>query len=278
MEVENYMGGGSDMQHRDALDVVQEFSYELSKMSGKCLDIGSGPGDITKDMLLPMLGENAEIVGADVSQAMVNYARKNYCDSKRLSYMVLNIETSELPADQIGKYDNALSFYCLHWCNDLRRAFENIYKLLRPNGKALTMFIGRHGGFNAYTELQQVPKYRSYLQDAHLYVPYFQRRLCTDIRGSLREMLADIGFEILHCSTREKSYKYSQQSLKDHILAINPFLKRIPEDMKSDFINHLVYKVINKNALIPFKKNVNDHVILRYDLLIAYVQKPLLTV
>lgn len=61
--VENYVSEGNNMQRRDAQDVVEEFSYELSKMSGKCLDIGAGPGDITKEMLLPVLPEDAEIVG-----------------------------------------------------------------------------------------------------------------------------------------------------------------------------------------------------------------------
>jgi len=57
--------------------------------------------------------------GADISQTMVNYARQKYSDEKRLSYIVLDIETSELPNDQIEKYDNVISMYCLHWCNDM---------------------------------------------------------------------------------------------------------------------------------------------------------------
>lgn len=139
--VEDYVSEGSNMQHRDAQDVVEEFSFELSKMRGRCLDIGSGPGDITKEMLLPILPHDTEVVGeqmkiwwyalifyeepcvifagADISQAMVNYARKKYSDDKRLSYIVLDIETPELPSDQVEQYDNAVSFYCLHWCNDI---------------------------------------------------------------------------------------------------------------------------------------------------------------
>jgi len=50
---------------------------------------------------------------------MVNYAREKYSDEKRLSYIVLDIETSELPNDEIEQYDNVVSFYSLHWCNDM---------------------------------------------------------------------------------------------------------------------------------------------------------------
>jgi len=107
------------------------------------------------------------------------------------------------------------------------------------------MFLGYHSGFEAYVQLKQYPRYQSYLQvliikinktrltimltlnsnacilffkDACRYVPYFQRRMCKDVRASLRKMLEDVGFEILHCSKREKSYHYSKQSLKSKIL------------------------------------------------------------
>ncbi|EGI57813.1 PREDICTED: uncharacterized protein LOC105153364 [Acromyrmex echinatior] len=275
--VEDYISSGSNMQRRDAQDVIDEFNCELSNMRGKCLDIGSGPGNITKELLLPILPHDAEIVGVDISEAMVNYASQKYSDEKRLSFVILDIETSELPSDQVEQYDNVVSFYCLHWCDDIWRALQNMYKLLRPNGKALVMFLGHHSGFEAYLQLKQYPRYQSYLQDACRYVPYFQRRMCKDVRASLRKMLEDVGFEILHCSKREKSYHYSKQSLKNHVCAVNPFIKRLPDDMKSEFIDNLLNEIMNQNALIPLKsksKNSQEYLILRYYLLIAYVQKP----
>ncbi|RLU22285.1 hypothetical protein DMN91_004563 [Ooceraea biroi] len=277
--VDEYVDASS-MQHRDAQDVLEEFSYELSKMRGRCIDIGCGPGDITEEMLR-MLPHDAKVVGADISQTMVNYARQKHSDEKRLSYVVLDIETSELPSDQVEQYDNAVSFYCLHWCNDLWRAFQNTYKLLRPNGKALVMFLGYHFGFKAYLQLKQNPRYQPYLQDACRYVPYFQRFKCKDARASLRKMLEDIGFDVLHCSKREKSFKYSKQSLKNHMVAVNPFIPRMPDEIKNEFIDMLLREVIangdtvmSKNASISLEDEQSEHIVLRYYLLIAYVQKP----
>lgn len=43
--------------------IIEEFSDDLMKISGKCIDIGCGPGDITKELLLPILGPNAQIIG-----------------------------------------------------------------------------------------------------------------------------------------------------------------------------------------------------------------------
>lgn len=43
--------------------IIEEFSEDLINIRGKCMDIGCGPGDITKDFLLPSLGSNAQIIG-----------------------------------------------------------------------------------------------------------------------------------------------------------------------------------------------------------------------
>jgi len=61
--VEDYIKGGNTMQRRDVQDTIDEFATNLKTMHGKCLDIGSGPGDITKEMLLPILPHDAEVIG-----------------------------------------------------------------------------------------------------------------------------------------------------------------------------------------------------------------------
>jgi len=43
--------------------IIEEFSEDLANMHGKCMDIGCGPGDVTKNFLLPTLGPNAQIIG-----------------------------------------------------------------------------------------------------------------------------------------------------------------------------------------------------------------------
>ncbi|KAL6260558.1 hypothetical protein P5V15_008079 [Pogonomyrmex californicus] len=180
-----------------------------------------------------------------------------------------------MPNEQIGQYDCATSFYCLHWLYDLSRAFENIFKLLRPNGKALVMFLGSHCFFEAYVRLSQNPRYEFYLQDAHRYVSYFQRKMCKNMRASLRKMLEDIGFEILHCSKREKSYQYNnQQSLKNQILPVNPSLTRMPDDIKGEFMDNLISEILSQDTVSTPFESKNNELILKYYLLIAHVKKP----
>lgn len=43
--------------------IINEFDDELAVMSGKCMDIGCGPGDITKNILLEALASDAKMIG-----------------------------------------------------------------------------------------------------------------------------------------------------------------------------------------------------------------------
>lgn len=278
MELPEIYVANSSMQRRDTIELIVEFSNDLSNMKkGKCIDIGCGPGQVTRDILLTFLPEETETVGADISEEMINYGRKNYAD-KRLSYIVLDIESDHLPSDQIGKYKHVFSFYCLHWCKDMRRAFKNIYKLLRPEGKGLIMFLSYHVGFEAYLRLKEDPRFQPYLEDVDNYISYFQRNRYKDIKASAQEMFEDIGFKILHCSNRKKSFRYSKENLTNSACAVNPFVKRFSdENLKKEFLEQLVKEIAFLNENVPFKKDVGDeeeYISLPYYLLVAYLQKP----
>lgn len=59
-------------------------------------------------------------IGADISKQMIEYARKTSTDEDRIDFIELDIETAKIPANEIGRYDNAFSFYCLHWIQNPR--------------------------------------------------------------------------------------------------------------------------------------------------------------
>ncbi|XP_017878015.1 juvenile hormone acid O-methyltransferase [Ceratina calcarata] len=273
--VEEYVNA-SKTQYRDALDVIEEFEKELSEMKGKCVDVGCGPGDVTKRLILPRLSSEAELVGVDISKSMIDHAKQRYRDEERLSFLQLDIEVQDLPIDALGQYNNALSFYCLHWCHNVWRAFDNIYKLLRPGGKGLVMFLAWNDGFDAYTRVHEDPRYKPYMQDADRFVPFFHR--CSDSRAALRKMLDGIGFEVLHCSRREKSFVYeNMQTLKSHMIAVNPFISRIPDHLKEEFEDVVVREVASRKILFPNKNDNGQQeysILDRYHILVAYVKKP----
>lgn len=44
-------------------NLMEEFADNLINMRGKCMDIGCGPGNITKHVLLPVFDQNAVVIG-----------------------------------------------------------------------------------------------------------------------------------------------------------------------------------------------------------------------
>jgi SAM-dependent methyltransferase len=62
----------------------------------------------------------SRISGSDISKKMIDFAKDTHANEKRLSFIELNIEVDELPSNLINAFDNAVSFYCLHWCQNTR--------------------------------------------------------------------------------------------------------------------------------------------------------------
>ncbi|KMQ86808.1 trans-aconitate 2-methyltransferase [Lasius niger] len=121
-----------NMSKRNVSHIINEFAKDLKNISGKCMDVGCGPGDITKNILLPVLNSKATMIGTDIMENVVEYANKTYGDKERLEFEVLDIQTKNLPEKYISKFDHIFSFHALQWCNDIRQMFENIYCILRP--------------------------------------------------------------------------------------------------------------------------------------------------
>lgn len=52
-----------EVQTRDAINFVEEFSDEISFMRGRCIDLGCGPATVTRNIIMPKLPLDATVVG-----------------------------------------------------------------------------------------------------------------------------------------------------------------------------------------------------------------------
>ncbi|KAJ8669366.1 hypothetical protein QAD02_000625 [Eretmocerus hayati] len=265
-----------DLQSRDIRDVIDEFCDEISKMEGTCIDIGCGPGTITKEVFMPKLPKETLVVGSDISKKMLDHAKEEYKDEKRLSFSELDIQTKKIPSNLVGAFDNAVSFYCLHWCQDIRQVFGNIHQLLRPGGKSLVLFLASNTGFDTYLSLSENPLYKPYMQDVHKYIPYFQHS--NNPRMTLKKIIEESGLQVLHCSCREKTFIFNSLStLEKHAQAVNPFTPRMPAEIRKKFetdqSNDMVRRKISFVSGDDESEN-NVKVLDRYHVLVAYFEKP----
>ncbi|KAL0134151.1 hypothetical protein PUN28_001178 [Cardiocondyla obscurior] len=237
------------------------------------MDIGCGPGDITNDIILPALHPNAVIIGTDISEDMIKYARKTYSKEKQLDFDVLDIQTKELPAKYISEFDHIFSFHALHWCFDIKQAFKNIYRMLRPNGTMLVLVVSLHPICKVIQETIQDNRFAPYIKDVNI-SPVWPFQDSVNPNRELKGLLKEIGFKIDHCSHRNV-YHFDDNSdqFLSSILAFLEFIDNIPHDQKEIFKKEIARKFTETQ--ISFKRSSdNKTVILNvYNLLIAFAKK-----
>ncbi|XP_025157387.1 juvenile hormone acid O-methyltransferase isoform X2 [Harpegnathos saltator] len=238
--------------------LIDEFEEEIKCMSGKCMDIGCGPGDITKDILLPALDAKAVITGTDISESMITHAKKVYGDEIRLNFDILDIETKELPKKYISQYNHAFTFHVLHWCQDIRQAIENIYQLLRTGGTVLALTVASHDVFDILHKLSQDVRYKSY------------------IKKELKTLLKSIGFNVLHCSHRERTLLAEDiHQFSPMILSfVTQYLENMPHERMKQFKNDFSQEYTRRRFVYKCTRGRNERIISDlHEILVFYAQK-----
>lgn len=111
-----------------------------SSQSDRVLDIGCGSGELTARLV------GAEVIGTDVSDVMIDQARKN-SNSGRIKYYVvdgLNIVGGLRRAGVDGLFDRVFSNAALHWMkSDPSAVVKGIRQVLKPGG----IFAAEYGGY-----------------------------------------------------------------------------------------------------------------------------------
>ncbi|XP_039307259.1 juvenile hormone acid O-methyltransferase isoform X3 [Solenopsis invicta] len=184
--------------------ILEEFAENLINIRGKCMDVGCGPGNATRDLLLPALGSDARIIGTDISEKMIKYANVTSSDEKRVQFEVLDIETKNLPKKYITEFEHVFSFHALHWCCDIRQAFKNIYEVLQPNGTLLLNIVAFQDIFEVLRILARDVRFEQYIPDKMKNSGLYHNS--KNARKELKELLQSVGFTVHHCSLREASY------------------------------------------------------------------------
>jgi len=123
--------GELSKKHLDTL-LLKEFAA-VNKDKGLCADFGCGPGQTTR-----FLYDNGlkDIVGIDLSPAMINAARRLSPQIKFETGDLLNIDYSP------GYLGSVLAFYAIvHFTSDqVRKCFGEINRVLRAGGDFLLAF------------------------------------------------------------------------------------------------------------------------------------------
>lgn len=124
-QVENYHNKPSN----DMLEVRRIIESGFFVDSKEILDVGCGDGSLTA--LFAANLPKASVVGCDISKAMIEYALEHYVTSN-LNF----VEKSAENLDFENQFDAVISFNCLHWIENQKRVLGQMYRVLKPGGKA----------------------------------------------------------------------------------------------------------------------------------------------
>ncbi|XP_032688166.1 juvenile hormone acid O-methyltransferase-like [Odontomachus brunneus] len=264
----------NNFSHSTVQHLLHEFEEELGCMSGKCMDIGCGPGDVTRYTLLPALHPNAVVIGTDISEDMIKYAKELHANEERLEFEILDIQTKHLPEKHISAYDHVFTFHVLHWCADMRQVFENIYHLLRPGGTVLILTIISNDVFDILHELKKDNRYTSYMKHANNFIPVFHDS--KHPHKDLKALLRSVRFNVHHCSHRERTFSaHDAQKIPEMILSfITQFFEDMPHDRIAELEDEFTQKYMNRRFFHKRGSNQNEKIASDlHEILIVYAQK-----
>jgi ubiquinone/menaquinone biosynthesis C-methylase UbiE len=160
------------------------------------LDVGTGDGHVLNNIILKDSQLNfSKVVGTDKCTNMVNHAIEKY-NRKGVSFCVMDVQDRVPRLLQSKQFDIVTSFYCLHWITDLKRAFNIINSILKPNGLFLCVFLQNHFGYDLWQAMaEKYPKYMHNLKSK------FNELVNMNSKGNseetFKEYLIDCGFEVV---------------------------------------------------------------------------------
>ncbi|XP_076047472.1 juvenile hormone acid methyltransferase [Oratosquilla oratoria] len=258
------------LQRRDALMVLRGAlpAMNWEPEGEKILDIGCGSGDVTRNLLLPLLPTVDQVVGVDVSHDMVTFASKNF-EHNSLSFKQLDIARIIQPRQIFPEgFTKIFSFYCLHWIPDQEQCLTNVLQLLQPGGEALLVFLAQHPLFTMYERMAEKPRWAEYMKDVSNFVPRYQYK--ADPAADFANTATEIGFEVLECKAPQLFYVFENINyLINAIKAVNPFLPRIPKNDHDAFVKDCLQVLADMNT-----PQQDGRTFAHYNLMVAHLTRP----
>lgn len=119
-----------DLSHQDLIEDIKFYIEQTIECKGKCLEVGCGTGRVT----IPIQKNGVDIIGLDPSTSMLSRAKEK---EPSIEWMKGTAENFSVPE----KFDIILMPFrviqLIYDLSTLEKAFENICKHLKPEGKLI---------------------------------------------------------------------------------------------------------------------------------------------
>lgn len=226
----------SHMQKRWAKSVMEGIDFDSART---ILDIGSGDGDITRDMAQQC--PKALVFGLDISHNMVTFANKSHNEHPNLFF--INGDAQKLPFKE--QFDLITSFNTMHRLPEPTESLNGIYSALKPGGKFIAAFpvSGSRIMSQAIATVDTLPKWKDYFSSP-------DRKAYSLTDKEYKEWLTKAGFIVLKARTKwEDEIFESKEKFRDLLRATFSHRAKLPPEREIEFFEELVNEYLDKSPL-----------------------------
>lgn len=132
----NSYDGAAVLQREIAKRMGERLDY-IKQQPSRVLDVGSGTGYITKDLLTRF--PKADVIALDLAHSMAQKSSEQGSWLRKPKAVCADAESLPLKEDSI---DFVISSLMLQWSNDLNKVFTGFHHVLAPNGLLLFSTFG----------------------------------------------------------------------------------------------------------------------------------------
>lgn len=184
----------------------------------RVLDLGTGPGLVAG----AAVQREAEVVGIDFSEPMINEARRLYAE------MELRVASAEDIPFEDGEFDAVTGGFVLHHCGRPQSVLEESYRVLREGGRA---------GFTVWGDPAKLEAFGLFFAAVEEHagaaeLPHGPLFGVSDF-AVFHDMLQEAGFR--DTSVKELDISWQTRSLEPYLTAFRDWanLEAFPEDVRN---------------------------------------------
>lgn len=214
-----YAENSTMLQEQEAMRALEHF--KISSVDN-VLDIGCGDGKITAYIATEKT-KNGKVVGIDSSPSMIRYAKENHKNIENIKFSVMDA-TNVKPA---SKFDKIVSFFCIQWVPNKKKAFEKIFESLSPGGQSCLIMTNR----NVF--LKQTREHFINSEKWGKYLKNFNDPSVVIDDENYVKYAKETGFKILQIEERVRHVSFNnQENLEKFIEMVSPIIKKVPKGKK----------------------------------------------
>lgn len=131
-----FMGGNRFRQHEYRRLACEAVALGVPP-SGKVLDVGTGPGFVAMEVARLLQGTGCEVVGMDLSQAMLTIAAENAAKHGLNGMLTWREGDAKAMPFGDGEFDLIVCNDSLHHWEDPLPVFDEMARVLKENGKCI---------------------------------------------------------------------------------------------------------------------------------------------